>query len=404
MQQSFSGPVGGILFLSAGLLATFLGMTALGQGSESTSSGELNPRLVDRGLGTPELSEKPVFEDLWRLAELYRNDDAPLIQGLSLLGRYHGQWWGVDSAQGDIDDWENRRVWAGARMRFLDEFSLLGNFNLDPRTGANPTRGRDYVDVLNLSWIRDDQFQLVIGHQKPGFSWEYDLSSNRLLTLERSLLVNQIVPKKSTGVMFEQKIEKFQYRVAGYSGQPFGKGLRDPFWFLAAGYDLSGIGGIENMSVQVDYLYNSTAKSATARPYRNSVATSFNIEEGPNAFVAQFLLAEGIGSQSNAWGFTLMPARFLVEDKLQLVARYQFASSSDVDGLQVQNRYERQAPQLTESGKGDRYHAGYLGLNWYLNGHRLKIMTGVEYSHMRGGGNGGGFDGWTGLAGIRMFF
>lgn len=386
------------------LLAGFLMSPAVAQEPNAIPDGELNPRLVDRGVGAPNLDKGSAFDQIWSLPKLYLNEDAKLIQELSLIGRYHGQLWGVDSSQGDIGDGENRRVWAGARLRFLDDFSLVGNFDLDPRTGSQPARGRDYVDIINLSWKHGDQFQFVLGHQKPGFTWEYDLSSNRILTLERSLLVNQIVPEKSTGFMFEQKIDRAHYRLAGYSGQPLGKDFSDPFFQLALGYDLSGIGGVEDMNLQLYYLHNTSGKSETAKQYRNAVSTSFELADGRNAFVSQFMIADGIGDRPDVWGLTLMPAHFLVEDRLQVVARYQFANSDGIDGLQVQNRYERQVPKLTGEGRGDRYHAGYLGLNWYLYGNRLKVMTGVEYSDMRGGDNGGDFDGWTGFAGIRLFF
>jgi phosphate-selective porin OprO/OprP len=56
------------------------------------------------------------------------------------------------------------------------------------------------------------------------------------------------------------------------------------------------------------------------------------------------------------------------------------------------------------SGNGETYHAGYLGANYYLYGHKLKLMTGVEFSHMDGGSDGGDFDGVTGLAGVRIYW
>ncbi|WP_256200167.1 hypothetical protein [Verrucomicrobium spinosum] len=43
-------------------------------------------------------------------------------------------------------------------------------------------------------------------------------------------------------------------------------------------------------------------------------------------------------------------------------------------------------------------------MNYYLYGHKLKLMAGTEYHNMSGGGDGGDFDGWTTLVGLRMFF
>ena len=93
-----------------------------------------------------------------------------------------------------------------------------------------------------------------------------------------------------------------------------------------------------------------------------------------------------------------------IADGLQLVARYQFANADGNDGLRVQSRYERLAPELTDGGRGDQYQAGYLGLNYYLYGHKLKLMTGIEYASMQGEADGGDYEGWTWFTGVRMFF
>ena len=49
-------------------------------------------------------------------------------------------------------------------------------------------------------------------------------------------------------------------------------------------------------------------------------------------------------------------------------------------------------------------HAAYFGVNYYIYGHKLKLMAGTEYHHMDGGGDGGDFDGWTSTVGLRMSF
>lgn len=102
------------------------------------------------------------------------------------------------------------------------------------------------------------------------------------------------------------------------------------------------------------------------------------------------------GTNGDAIGFMLMPA-YDITEKLQLVTRYQLVGSSAEDGLSPQSRYERSA-----GGKaGDRYQAVYAGLNWYIYGHKLKLMNGVEYANMDGKN---GFDGWTFLSGVRVYW
>jgi phosphate-selective porin OprO/OprP len=74
------------------------------------------------------------------------------------------------------------------------------------------------------------------------------------------------------------------------------------------------------------------------------------------------------------------------------------ASSSDPDGLRVPSRYERLVAGDDE--KGNTYTSAYLGLNYYLYGHKLKLMNGVEYSTL----GGGDYDGYTFMSGLRFSF
>ena len=66
-------------------------------------------------------------------------------------------------------------------------------------------------------------------------------------------------------------------------------------------------------------------------------------------------------------------------------------------------RYEALAARVGDK-VGDAYFAGFVGLNYYIHGHYLKLMSGVKYSYLDGGSQGGDFDGWTMLAGVRMAF
>ena len=79
----------------------------------------------------------------------------------------------------------------------------------------------------------------------------------------------------------------------------------------------------------------------------------------------------------------------------------QVATSSGADGLKSPGRYD-EASLLPEAGdvKGNSFVSTYLGLNYYIYGHKLKLMNGVEYTHL----GGGDYDGTTFYSGLRMFF
>jgi phosphate-selective porin OprO/OprP len=89
---------------------------------------------------------------------------------------------------------------------------------------------------------------------------------------------------------------------------------------------------------------------------------------------------------------------YYIADGLQLVGRLQLATSDGADGLRVPSRYERLVSKDDE--KGNTYASAYLGLNYYLYGHKLKLMNGIEYSHL----GGGDYDGFTLMSGLRFSF
>ena len=96
----------------------------------------------------------------------------------------------------------------------------------------------------------------------------------------------------------------------------------------------------------------------------------------------------------------MIPSYF-IGDGLQLVGRVQVATSNDPDGLKPPGRYE-EASLLPTGGdaKGNTFVSTYLGLNYYIYGHKLKVMTGVEYTHL----GGGDYDGTTFYSGLRFSF
>jgi hypothetical protein len=102
-------------------------------------------------------------------------------------------------------------------------------------------------------------------------------------------------------------------------------------------------------------------------------------------------------SQSDLFGITLTTSYFLTE-KLQAAYRFQFVSSADLDGIHVPTRYEQLATGDDEFG--NTYVSQYLGLNYYIYARKLKLLGGVEYSHL----GGGGYDGCTVMSGLRLMF
>lgn len=348
--------------------------------------------------------EKSFLEKLWDLPTLYNNPDNPFLQKLSIIGRYQGQYAVVDSDQGSFDDWETRRWRVGAEAKVFNDFKLKGEINVDE--DFNPLYAS--LEEAYIAWAICDSFNLTIGKQKPHWSLEWATSSRKILTFERSLLVNQLHPDKSAGISADGAIGKWSYELGVYSAdldEEFGGFDAGQFYLASIGYNADDLCPItDELAIRFDYLYNDgDAGNNAVAPYSHSFSLNTQAKKGRFGLGTDILYATGDGVP-DVFGVVIMPTYELIEDKLELVTRYQFADSDGADGLRAQSRYERAVPNITDGGRGDQYHAFYGGLNYYILDHRLKLMTGVEYADLDGGGDGGDYAGWTWVSGIRMYW
>jgi phosphate-selective porin OprO/OprP len=85
-------------------------------------------------------------------------------------------------------------------------------------------------------------------------------------------------------------------------------------------------------------------------------------------------------------------------DKLQLVGRYTFVTSDEENGVRLATYESR-----VVSGRGDEYHEWYLGANYYLYDHKLKMQTGVQSANMNDrADDGGAYSGVSWTTGLRV--
>lgn len=369
--------------------------SSLSKSGESAATAARAPESAAEGSGAW------TWKDLWDLPVLYENPDNPYIQEVALTNRYQYQYAAVDSDQGDWDRGETRRWRAGAKIKFLEGFELSGDININD--DFEPFYNS--LEELHLTWNASNLFHLRVGKQKPLFTYEWSTSSRLILTFERSLLVNQVLPQKSTGASIYGTYENWSYLLGGYSAgwdEEFGRTDKGSFFLGSIGYDLSDLCScVDSFKWRLDFLHNEGDSDATGpKPYNETLSTSLVAAKGKFGLVSDFIAAWG--DSPDVFGVVLL-GNFDITEKLQLVCRYHYAGSSD-DGLRAQSRYEREV-DINDGGRGDEYHSIYLGLNYYLNEHKLKLMTGVEYANMNDKeGDGGDFDGFTWFAGLRLYY
>ena len=133
-------------------------------------------------------------------------------------------------------------------------------------------------------------------------------------------------------------------------------------------------------------------RSTIYSQFDDVLATSLVLRERRVSLATEVVCAFS-GERGDALGLNLMPGWF-VTSKLELVARYQIATSNSGAGLTAQRRYER----TVDLPPGDLYQAAYAGFNYFIYGPRLRLMGGVEFADMNG------HDAWTALLGVRLYW
>ena len=346
---------------------------------------------------TPVIEKDPIdcCDAIWSIPTLYKNDENAFLQEFKIIGRYQLQYAHVDSDQGGYSDWESRRWRLGAQAKLFNFLKLVGQINIDDDFDPFYKSIDEAYAQLDLGGGN----KLTVGKHKPKFTWEWSTSSKEIVTFERSLLVNQVLPDKSSGATYAGKAGDFKYSLGVFSGDgddEFGGFDESVFTLLSIGTDL----GFADWTF--GYLYNDDEANNNAAPYRHSFSNSLVFGgDGPLTVGTDLIYANGF--EDDAYGLVILPT-YDINDKLQLVGRYQYAHGEN-DSLRAQSRYERRVPNITDGGHGEDYHAVYLGANYYICDHRLKLMAGVEYSDLQDdAGDGGDFEGWTVFTGVRMHF
>jgi phosphate-selective porin OprO/OprP len=269
---------------------------------------------------------------------------------------------------------------------------MVNGMDLEPFYGG--------FSELWAQWSFSEALNLTIGQQKHRFSYERNVSSRYMNYMERTMLTNLFVLDYTPAVTLSGRIGRFNYYTGLFSnatgpsmGNSFTK-LNSGWSFLATlTYDLGHSLGTDTAFLNASYLRSDFDASAThMNRFEHGLAAALIVTEGPASLAVEVMSGLG-GARGDAHGLLVQPGLFLT-DKLQIVARYQLAVSDQPTGLTALRRYERNVGLNT----GDLYRAGYVGLNYHIVGHRLKLMTGMEYSKM------GDRDCWTAMTTVRLFW
>lgn len=401
---------------SAALLAAVLAGPALaGDSTPAAAPSEASGILVGK------LAEGSAWDRALSAPVLYKNADHPLVQEIALIGQLQTQYaYGSEDSgkfgSADFPDdatWGNievRRFRLGAKGRLFEKLTFLNLTDLYPDLSPRVFKR---VPETYLTWTEGDALNVSVGKTELKFNREQEYSSKEFLPFERTALGNMFYGGELTGAWVCGKgiAGGWLYHLGAYSNDrvdEFSHFEGGAMLLGKIGYNYTASTPWDLAEVKFQLLHNTEpgfAESATclASPmYSDCVSLSNQITEGRFGLTTEFLWGDGVDGRADVCGLMAMPTYSFTEN-LQLVTTLEVAASQDENGVILPVRYEALAPGAGDRS-GDTYFAGFAGLNYYIHGHNLKLMSGVKYSCLDGGEGGGDFDGWTWLAGVRMAF
>ena len=375
------------------------------------------------------------MKDAFKVFDAKRdNAENPYLQELSLKLRGQYQWGYLDPAGGDDrvkgnrnDNNEWRRFRLGAQAKVLNQFTLKGVWNVGGLDARNKFSDGEWdrshtegtLDELTLSTTLKP-VTLTVGKHKPAYMAEYRTSSAKILTMERSVLVNQLKAEKLYGISVANADKKAEW---GWNAGLWVNGQRDNAWLepsfnsedsVTLGMSVSRATG-KNGRLQLDYMHSfhkdgeTNSGSEYAGPGAQDVfALSWEGKQDKWSFLAEaqagLNVYGGASGAENVFGLVLMPS-YRFSPNWEGVVRYQLASGSNA--VKGDSRYY--TTNSTYSGTSDLLQGLYMGANYYVcpeNPHMLKLMLGAEYLNSEGKDAKGkkGFTGWQLSSAVRFDF
>jgi hypothetical protein len=249
----------------------------------------------------------------------------------------------------------------------------------------------DLEKAFDLEYF--DDVVLSYGRHKIAMGQEAHRTSRKIKTVERSALTNKVYPVRATGISLNLAKDAWSGVVGVFST---GLSTDVSSWNQGVAYYLSTTYELKNGDDLIfDVLYNDAngdldnelidrhgymlyewAASAAYVYKRDRLQIVLNAIYGDNG--SQVEVERG----GKFYGAVVMPTYWLVEDRLEAVARYAYQESEEENGIRMNGRYSRRELEHggdVNDGRGDRHESIYAGLNLYFCEGKSKFMAGVEY-------------------------
>jgi phosphate-selective porin OprO/OprP len=257
---------------------------------------------------------------------------------------------------------------------------------------------------LYVQWAPTTGFAVTVGKQGVPFTLDGTSSSRELLTIDRNNLSNNLwfTQEYMPGISASGRLGRWAYRAGAYSSGEANRELgtfnAGTFMLGSVSYDFAESLNAKEGLLSVSYVHQEPHRRNTfPRPLADIASVTFRFERVRWGLRTDISAASGYLGQSALWGVAAMP--FVnASPKLQFVARYTAVQSDGLNGIQL-GTYENRVVR----GRGDNYREWYLGANYYVYGHRLKVQTGLQQAELADRARDGGeYAGLAWVSGLRV--
>ena len=381
---------------------------------------------------------------LQNIGTLFSDKENPYVQEFKVFGRAHYQWAYVDGeaartgspGQQDFNynHDEIRRVYLGASGKFFQNLIISGQANIfeDNTPGGGDDRGFEFQHMWDLYAKYDlknafdldgfDALAVGYGAREVNMSNEWNTSSKNIKTVERSAISNKIWAydgefSNPTGAWVEGAQNKINWTFGIFSTTQddwLAQWDDGQLYYGKFGYDFTETTGADISRFLWTAFYQdvNAGDEVLAGGIEWATSVSMNYGRGPWEMMFEGIYGDNgeqlAGRDGNFYGFVFLPSYWLVADRLEAVARYQYEGSQEDQGVQIYSRYGRRADSkdslgFATGGHGDSHHSFYGGLNYYLCDNNAKMMAGVQYDDMNSDGD-DIYNAWTTFVAFRAFF
>ena len=307
-----------------------------------------------------------------------------IINKVQFFGRAHANYGittgDVNGVDFDGSDYLARRLRLGVKIDFLQNAQLVVSANLldDNNTFGDARFGYSSLDVFYLKYnfgniLGLENASVKYGRMKHKFGAEGHTSSNNLKTVERSVIGNYFYGgARPTGIKAEADFAGFHGAIGVFSTD-IDTELGN--WDDGIAYYASLSTNVAGGTLLLDGLYNDiSAGDQDVFGMEWALSAAYTTQLGNWTLLTNLLYSEEHNGD-NTFGVVIMPSTYIVPDKVEFVARYEFGDSDNTNRLGL----SQFAAAQSGAGLGNERHALYVGLNYHLCGNNARLQAGIEY-------------------------